>query len=834
MLSDLRYALRSLASRPLVTGIAVLSLALGIGVNAAIFSVFDRLLLRRLAVPSPHEIVLVASPGPRPGSRSTGDAGDGDAIFSYPLFRDLEGLRAAGLRMAGHRDFGANLAFRGRTSGGEGLLVSGQYFPVLGVTPALGRLLGPGDDRVQGGHPVVVLSHDYWSTRFGADPEVLDDTLVVNGTPMTIVGVAPPGFHGTTTLDRPQVFVPLAMAAHAFGGAAWNGYTDRANHWLYMFARLPSGVSREQAQRQINIPFANLIRDVELPVLRDRMSEAARDAFARREIVLQDGSRERNADRAEILTLLLLLFAVTGFVLAIACANVANLLLARVVERSTEISVRLSLGASAGRLLRLLLVEASLLGLLGGAGALAIARITVGGLLALMPADDRVMLAFTIDSPVLLFAFAVGCVTSLVFGLFPALHGVRQALSTGLPTQSSRASGPRSANRFRTSIATMQVSLATALLAVAGLFVASLVNVTRVDLGIEREGLITFRVSPALNGYASDRAGRLFDAIEEELRGDAGVAAVTASTVPILSSSNWGNSVTVEGFDPGPDEDVSASAASTGVDYFRTLGIPLLSGRDFTPSDTQGRPRVAIVNEAFARKFNLGAGAVGARMALGAEPGRPLDIAIVGLVRDAKYSQVRDAAPPQFFLPYRQGNPGTLTFYVRTAGSADSLRDVVRSVVSRLDANLPITNVRTMDEQIWENTTRDRVLFALSSWFAGLAVALAAVGLYAVLAYGVAQRVREIGIRIALGARNADVRRLVLSQVARISLSGGAIGIGLALGLGRLGQSMLFGVESASPAIIGGAVVVVLLAAAVAGVIPARRATQVDPVAMLK
>ena len=841
MLQDLRYALRSLANRPLVTSVAVLSLALGIGVNTSIFSALERLILRRLPVPSPDQIVNVTSPGPRPGSSSTSDGGRSDAIFSYPLFRDLERLDVGGLRMAAHRDFRANLAFKGQTSDGEGVLVSGQYFPSLGLTPALGRLLGPEDDRVQGGHPVVVLSHSYWSTRFGADPRVVDDTLVVNGEPMTIVGVAPAGFVGNTTMDRPQVFVPLMMAQPAFRQPQWDGMTARNNHWLYVFARLESGVSREQAQGLINVPFASIIRDVEFPALRSGMGDRQREQFQQRRIVLQEGARGRSSERAETQTILLLMLAITAFVLAIACANVANLLLARVADRSTEISVRLSIGASTGRLIRLLLVEACVLGLLGGIGALVVARMTLNGLLAMMPAEDVPMLTFEINTTVLLFTLALGLGVSFLFGLFPALHGVRTAVVAGLHAQSNRTSGSRAANRFRTSLATAQIALATALLAVAGLFVVSLVNLARTELGIRRDGLATFRLSPYLNGYTREQAQALFDRIGEELRAVPGVVGVTASTVPILSNNNWNNNITVEGFDAGPDADTQVSVARVDTDYFRTLGVPLLVGREFTRVDTAGAPQVAIVNEAFGRKFNLGTSVVGKRLALGAGGNRPLDIEIVGLVRDAKYSDVREAAPPQLIMPYRQPDDpkrqrdaGTLTFYARTTSDPRALVGAVPAIIARLDSNLPIVNLRTMEDQIWDNTTRDRVLGTLSSSFAGLAILLAAIGLYAVLAYGVAQRLREIGIRMALGAKPRDVRSLVLSQVGRITLVGGAVGAVLALGIGRLAQAILFGVEGNEATIIGGAALVVVVVAVAAGALPARRATTVNPIEALR
>jgi predicted permease len=818
-----------------MTTVAVLSLALGIGVNTAIFSVFERLLLRRLPVPAAGEIVNVTSPGPRPGSRSTSDSGRIDAIFSYPFFRDLERLEAGGLRLAGHRDINANLAFKGQTSEAEGLLVSGNYFSTLGVTPALGRLLGPEDDRVPGAHPVVVLTHDYWTTRFGANSAVIGETLIVNGEPMTIVGVAQPGFSGTTMLDRPQVFVPLMMAQQAFRDPDSNAMAARNNHWVYIFGRLQPGMTREQAQAQLAAPFASLIRDVEFPALRSGMGDRARAEFLQRQLLLEDGSRGRNAGRGEAQTILLLMFAITGFVLAIACANVANLLLARVADRTMEISVRLSIGASTARLLRLLLVEACVLGVLGSIGALVVSRMTLSGLVAMMPMEDRPTFASESNPTVLLFTLALGLGTAILFGLFPALHGVRSGIAAGIHAQTLRTSGSRSARRFRASLATAQIALATALLAVSGLFVLSLVNLARAELGIKREGLVTFRMAPYLNGYSPERAMALFERVEDELRAIPGVVAVTSSTMSVLSSDSWNNNVTVEGFTSGPDDNLSVSVTRVSGDYFRTLGIPMLVGREFTRADGPDRPKIAIVNEAFAKKFNLGSQVIGKRLAMGAGGNRPLDIEIVALVRDAKYSEVREPAPPQLVMPYRQDRVGPLTFYART--SSDDTRALVSAIpplIARLDANLPISNLRTMDDQIWDNTTRDRLLSTLSSSFALLATVLAAIGLYAVLAYGVAQRLREFGIRIALGARAGDVRWLVLGHVTRLTLIGGVIGAGLAVGLGQMGRAMLIGVDGYDVAVIGGAVLLVLCVAFVAGALPARRASAVNPIEALR
>jgi predicted permease len=383
-------------------------------------------------------------------------------------------------------------------------------------------------------------------------------------------------------------------------------------------------------------------------------------------------------------------------------------------------------------------------------------------------------------------------------------------------------------------MAVTQLALATSLLSVAGLLVVSLVNAARVDLGITREGLIAFGLSPTLNGYTPDKAAQFFDRLDAELRAVPAVTSVTATTVPILSQSNWGNSVTVEGFQAAPGANTGANAARVSVDYFHTLGIQLLAGREFTDADTKGSPQVAVVNEAFARTFNIVDRVIGTRMALGSDTNKPLDIEIVGLVRDAKYDEVRDPAPPQFVMPYRQADTGSLTFYIRAGANTPAVLGAIPSVVRRLDANIPISNLRTMEDQIWYDTSGNRALTITSAAFAGLAIVLAAIGLYAVLAYGIAQRLHEIGIRIAVGATPRQIRGLVLGQVGRIAIVGVIIGGALALGLGRLSQTMLFGVERTAPAIIGGAVLLALGVAFAAAVGPARRATLVQPVEVLK
>jgi predicted permease len=833
LFQDLRYAARSMARRPLITAVTALSLALGIGVNSALFSVFDHLLLRSLPVPSPDQLVLITSPGPRPGGTSTSVAGRNEAVFSYPLFRDLERLTNVGLSsIVAHRDFLVNLAYRGQTQHAEGLLVSGAYFSALGIVPAAGRLLTPEDDGAPDGQPVAVLSHAYWTNRFGANPGIVGDTLYINGQPITIVGVAPDGFTGTTAMESPQVFAPLAMSARL---SANPERENRRNHWLYVFGRLAPGVSREQAESRLNVPFTALIRDVEYPLMRSGLgSDRQRADFQARRIFVRDGSRLRNADSGRLQTLAIVLFGVTGFVLLIACANVANLLLARATDRSTEMALRLSMGASSARLIRLLLLEACLLGALGGATALLVAKGTLAWLITLVPIEDRATIPFVVDARVLVFTLALGLVTGLGFGLIPAFYGARRTVADAIHAGAPRASGTPSAMRMRTTLATTQIALATALLATAGLFVVSLFNLSRVELGIKTDGLMSFRLSPFLNGYGNDRFRALVDQVEDGVRALPGVTSVGESTIVLLGNDGWTQNVSVEGFNAAPDDDVQTNSAYISPDYFATVGVPLLAGRDFTRADAGTSSKVAIVNEAFARKFHLDARVIGTHLALGRGPKKVLDIEIVGLVRDARHTAMRENNPPQMFLPYRQGVIGSITFYVRSTLDASPIVPAIATVVARADRNLPLENVRTMHEQVWNSMTADRVLATLSSSFAGLATILAGIGLYAMLAHIVARRVREMGIRIALGAQRRDVARLIFAHVGRITLIGGTVGAALALALGRVGRSVLFGLDGSAPAIVGSAVILVVAVAFAAGFAPARRASLVNPVEALR
>ena len=827
----LRFAIRTLFRTPFVTAVAIISLALGIGANTAIFSLFNQLLLKPLPVHAPEQLVNLEAPGPKPGSQSCNQAGDCDHVFSYPMFRDLERLQTPFTGIAAHRLFGANLSYRGQTMSGEGLSVSGSYFPVLGLQPALGRLLGPADEPAIGEARVAVLSHAWWQSRFGMSPTVLNEPLVVNGQTLTIVGVAPAGFDGTTLGARPQVFVPITLQGLVQPG--FDRFENRRAYWIYLFARLKPGVTLEQAAAAIDTPYRNLLQEVELP-LQEGMSDATRERFRAKRIEVSPGARGQSNVSRETRGPMTLLLAVTALVLVIACANIANLLLARAAARASEIAVRLSIGASRWDLIRQLLGESLLLALLGGLAGLVVAYWTVDLIAAMMPDEGGDLIAGSIDLQVLLFALALTVGTGLLFGLFPALHSTRPDLAPVLKGQSGQPSGTRSAARFRTSLATAQIALSMALLAAAGLFTKSLLNISRIDLGLKVENLVTFAISPQLNGYTPERSRVLFERLEDELAALPGVTAVTSSMVPSLGGSNWGTSVSVEGFPSGPDVDDNSRYNEVGPGYFRAMGIPLVAGREFTRADTLGAPKVVIVNEAFARKFNLGANPVGKRM--GSNEGREqLDTEIVGFVRDAKYSDVKDEVPPLHFRPWAQNDGiGFLSFYVRTTLDEGQLLATLPKIVAGLDPDLPVENVRTMTQQVRENVFLDRFLTMLSAAFAGLATLLAAIGLYGVLAYTVAQRTREIGLRMALGAAPGAVRSMVLRQVAVMTVVGAAIGLAGALWMGSVAGSLLYQLEGRDPLVLAASTLVLALVALAAGLIPAHRASRIDPMRALR
>jgi predicted permease len=833
-MQNLRLALRTLARTPFVTAVAALSLGLGIGANSAIYSIFYRMMRQDLPVAGANRLVNFSAPGPKNGSQTCGSAGPCEDVFSYPMFRDLQKARlTAFTAIAGHYDMGANISYDRQAFARNGYLVSGSYFPILQIRPALGRLLAPPDDDASA-VPAVVLAHWFWETNLGSDAGVVGKTLTVNGKPTTIVGVAPEDFNGTTYGARPAFYAPLAMGP-ALGTGSERQVDDRRNYWIYIFGRLAPGATIEQARAQVNGVYQPILRDVEAPLQRN-MRDSVMKRFLARKVVITPGSRGQSDFGEEATGPLFMLFAITGLVLLIACANIANLLLARATSRELEMAVRLSLGATRRRLIGQLLTETMALAFIGGLASLAFASWTIQGISALLPPQVTENLALGMNWAAVIFAALLSLVTGIAFGLFPALHSTRPDLVTALRNNSGKLAGGRTARRFRTSLATAQIALAMALLMSAGLFLKSLWKVKRVDLGVRVENLVTFSVTPEQSGYDSVRARALYRRIEGELTGVPGAMAVTSAMVPLIAGNNWNQTVRVEGFKADENkENSSASFNGVGPGHFRAIGVPLLAGREFTGADDAGGPKVAIVNETFARHFGLGPNPVGKRMGLGSSDTLPPDIEIVGLARDMKYAKVKREIPPVFFRPHRQmPRVGSMYFYVRTASDPSLMLRSMRAVVQRLDPMLPVENLRTMPEEIRLNTFEDRMLSTLAASFALLATLLASIGLYGVLAYSVAQRTREIGVRMALGADASEVRLLVLRQVGVMVLIGATIGLAGALALSKAAQSMLYQMSGADPVVMTMSVLVLGLVALAAGYVPALRASRVDPVQALR
>jgi predicted permease len=831
-MTALKLAIRSLLKSPFVTGVAVVSLALGIGANTAIFSMFDQLLLRGLPVPNAERLVNLDAPGPKPGSISCDETGPCSAIFSYPMFRDLERDGASFEAVVAHRLFGASVSIDGQSDRAQGLLVSGRYFEALGLEPALGRLLGPADDEQIGGHYVVVLSHDRWVEQLGSDPGVIGRTMVVNGQPFTVVGVAPEGFRSTIVGNSPSFFVPLVMFDEVSPGFA--GFDERRTYRYYLFALLREGDALEQAAAAANALYTSIVREVEVP-LQTNMTGQELERFSAKQLVVASGRLGQSNMLGDLPVLLALLFTTTLFVLLIACANVANLLLARGAGRAQEMSIRSSLGGSRSQLVRQLTLESLLLAGAAAVLSLLVARWTMVIIFSLASPDTPQFISFGIRPSMLLFTAVVALGTGFAFGLYPALHATRTDLIAVLRLGGPQAADSRAAQRYRNGLVVAQFALSTALLFGAGLFVRSLVNIARVDPGFRTGNLVAFDLLPAANGYTRDETLELFRRVDEELKSLPGVTGVTMGRVPVLAQSSWSVPVSVEGFLWEPGVDAGSRFNAVGAGFFTTMEIPLIAGRDFTAADAAGAAQVAVVNEAFTRKFGLEGGAIGARLSNDSVTAVDRDIEIVGLVQDTRYNQITGDNPPILYLSYPQdGNVGAATFYARTAADPRDVMTAIPGVIARLDATLPVDDLMTLDDQIRETVFMQRFMGTLSAAFAVLATLLAAVGLYGVLSFTVSRRTREIGVRMALGAAQGNVRTLVLRQVAWTAAAGAIVGLAAAYWIARGAQAMLYDVSGYDPMSFAASAVLLLTVALAAGYLPARRASRVDPMVALR
>jgi predicted permease len=827
LLQDLRYSLHGFALRPVFAATVVLTLALGIGVNVAVFSLYDQIMLRKLEVSRPDELVNLSGGGGGL-NRTRNNQGGNQEIFSYPMFRDLEAAGGPYVALGASRIIGAALGYGERTEPGSAMLVSGGYFGALGVGAELGRTIGQ-QDLVEGQAAVVMLSHEHWVNAFAADPSVLGRTMIVAGQSLEIVGVAPRAFNGLTPGERPDVFAPLTLS--------WSRrqtpiHEDRFFNYVYVFGRLQSGVSREQAEAALAGAYRAIIDDIELPMLAGRDGVDLEQLRAQT-LTLAPGARGQTQAPVFASAPLAVFFAATATILLITCVNLANLMLARSATRIGEIAVRASLGAARRRLLAMLSVEALLLAGFAAVLSLPIALLVLRGVDVLQPPGLRVY-DVGLDWRTVGAAFVIAALATVVFALAPTSKLVATDPAHALQSGGRRSFGGKRLGRFRFALATTQIALSMLLLVIAGLFAQSLANIAHVDLGLRTESVVTFRLEPSLNGYAVERQLQVFEAVEREFAAQPGVLNVSSASTALLSHSQWSTSVVVEGIEAARPSDGAVNANTIGNGLFATLDIPLLAGRDFTAADARGGPRVAIVNESFAARFGLGANPVGAR--IGFDPEQPLDVEIVGLVRDAAYDAVKSDFPAQLMLPRAQAHQfsNAATFYVRTTQPPAALLAAVPRLVAAADPNVAVIDARTFDAVVRSNVQTDWLLVTLAGLLATIATLLAAIGIFGVLSYMVAQRSREIGLRLALGAEPTRVRRMVMKQVGWMVAVGVPVGIGAALFVGDLARSLLFGLAPTDPFAAAGAAVVLAVAVLGASYWPARRASRVDPVVALR
>jgi predicted permease len=827
---DVRYGLRMLAKNPGFTAIAVLTLALGIGANTAIFSLLNQILLRRLPVRNPKELVVLKSPGPKSGH--IWSDGDDSEIFSYPLYKGLAKNTSVFDGVIARYAFSASISNHGQTDLGSGELVSGNYFQTLGVGAALGRVLTPEDDVVPGGHPIVMLSHAYWVQHFGADASVLNKTILVNNTEMTVVGVAQAGFAGIQAGQTPNLFVPMMMKPQMT--PIRNGLDDWNDSWLAVLARRKPGVSLEQSEAGINAEYRPLLEQ-QLATIKE-WGEKKRQTFLNKKILLFSGAQGRTTLQRDSGPALAALFAMAVLVLLISCTNVANILLAQGAARQREFAIRTALGAGRVRIMRQVMAESLLCAFAGGALGLVIGAWLVNILTRAVVAEGGIRgLSSKLDGSILWFAIGATVASGLVFGLVPAWRVTRTTVSEMLKNQGSTSSAGPSHVRFRKFLVAGQVAFTLLLLTGATLFTRTLWNLRKQNLGINTEKVITFSIAPQLNGYDTAKTVQLVDQLRERVAALPVVRGVGSSEIALLTGTDMGGNITIEGRENLESDESHVNFDAVSPNYFSTLGVPLLSGREFNAGDTGASPKVAIVNEAMAKTFFPKRDPVGVHFAQGGGHDVKPNIEIVGVVKNAKEANVRTEDRPYFYLPYSQVKALVgMSFYVRAKQDPLLITNELREAVRQLDGNLPVYELKTVERVVDEDLFTERMVAGLSASFGGLAALLAALGIYGVLAYLVVQRTREIGIRMALGARPGNVRLLIFREVGFMVFAGVIVGLPLAYGLARLSESLLFGVRAGDPLIYVLTLAVVGVVASAACYVPARRATRVHPIVALR
>ncbi len=805
LMNDVRYGARMLAKCPGFTATAILILGLGVGANATIFSWVEALLMKPLpGVAAVDRLVSVH--GTTRTRRSIG--------ISWPNFTDLRDAKPAGIAgMTAHRGVPINVRTTGEPERAWAELVSADFFDVVGVLAALGRALVPDDDRAPGVSPVVVLSYDYWQRRFGGDPSVVGSPILVNGRPFTIVGVAPEGFRGAMAAVQIDVWVPMMMQEVVMAG---DRLTARGNAWLDVVARLAPGATVAEAQAGLSVAAAQL-------------ATAYPDVNEDYGVALYPLWRDPSSATAIMAPVLGLLVAVVGIVLLIACANLANLLLARGAGRQREVAVRLALGASRRRIVAQLMTESAMLALAGGAAGLAIAAWTSRLAGAFVPPTPLPIVTEASLSPgVFLFGVTLALGATIVFGLVPALQASRPELVPSLK-ETLGAIGSRRRAWIRATLVVAQVSLSVVLLVGAGLFVRTLENTQHADVGFDLENGLLASIDLLPAGYDQARGTTFFEALRERVSAVPGVtSAALARDIPLKLWGGSDTSAEIEGYEPAPGEEITVFYDRVSPGYFETMGIDLLGGRVLAATDTEGSARVAVINETMAKRYWKGQDPVGKRLRLGEWA------TVVGVVRDVTHTTV--GAPPVSFvyLPVYQWYRPDTTLVVRTAGDPIAVAGPIREVVRSLDPNLPLFDVQTMAEHRDLAMFIPRLAATLLGAFGVLALLLATVGLYGLLAFAVSQRTPEIGVRVALGAHRGDILRLVVGEGLRLAAIGVALGLAAALVAAPLLASQLVGVSARDGASYAVTSLVLIAAAAVACYLPARRAAGVDPLKALR
>ncbi|HUA00089.1 MAG TPA: ABC transporter permease [Candidatus Aquilonibacter sp.] len=837
LLQDVRFGLRMLRKNPGFTAVAILTLALGIGANTAIFSLTDQVLLRSLPVRNPRQLVELVSPGPEHGH--TWSDGIQGSSFSYPMFEDLRGTLG--------QSFSGVLATYPVTVDVSGLaapervageLVSGNYFDVLGVAPALGRVFSMYDETAAGGNPVVVLTYGFWQRRFGSDPGVLNRVLDANGTSLTIVGVARKGYQGIQIGSAPDVFIPITMKDQMAPGK--RTLADREDHWVQVLGRLRPGLTRERAEAAA-APTYRALLESEVSLYKFSSQEAVR--FDAKPLLLIPASQGRPIVQLSARQPLLIMTVLVGLALLVACANLASLLAARGEARQREIAVRMALGAERRRLVRQLLTEGFVLSLAGAVCGLLLAVWTMHFLLAaLRDGKELLDLQSRPDYPVLLFALGVSMVTTLLFALAPALRSTRVDPHGSLKQHGARATGGAESARMREVLTIAQLTLTVALLTGAGLLVRTLVNLENANLGMKVSHVQQFSLSPDSNGYTPQQTALLFDRLRAAIARIPGVRSVAVAMLPVFHDTDASTDITAQGYIAKPGEDTDCQWNQISPGYFSAMGIPLLSGREFTDADTPASPSTVVINERLAQRFFAGRNPIGLHLSVGSggEASQPA-FEIVGVVANSRHDGVRDRISPFMYFPYSQGASGNAfvrlgfgTFYVRTEQDPAIANGEIRQMIESVDPRLAIYNVRTLGEQVNASMFQERALAFLSISLGLLAALLAVIGLYGLLAYSVARRTREIGIRMALGAQPGEILAIVFREGGKVAIVGIILGLVASVGLTRILEATLFGVSPTDPLTFAVVVSILVSVTFFACWIPARRAMRVDPMVALR